>query len=45
LEKRIRELEEKVRELEAALKALRESVVKYTAPTKPVGDDEWDSNA
>ena len=29
---------------DAALRVLRESVVKYTAPTKPVGDDEWDSN-
>lgn len=28
---------------DAALKALRESVVKYTAPTKPVGDDDWES--
>lgn len=29
---------------DAALNALRESVVKYTAPTKPVGDDDWESN-
>ena len=29
---------------EAALRVLRESVVKYTSPTKPVGDDEWESN-
>lgn len=29
---------------DAALKVLRESVVKYTAPTKPVGEDDWDSN-
>jgi len=28
----------------AALKVLRESVVKYTAPTEPVGIDDWDSN-
>ncbi len=27
-----------------ALKALRESVVKYDAPTKPVGADDWESN-
>ena len=26
-----------------ALRALRESVVKYDAPTKPVGDDDWES--
>ena len=30
---------------DAALKALRESVLKYTAPTKPVGDDDWECNA
>ena len=29
---------------EGALKALRETVVKYTAPTKPVGSDDWKSN-
>jgi prevent-host-death family protein len=28
---------------EAALKVLRESVVKYTAPTKPVGADDWEN--
>jgi prevent-host-death family protein len=28
----------------AALKALRESVVKYDAPTKPVGAEDWESN-
>lgn len=27
----------------AALKALRDSVVRYRAPTRPVGDDEWES--
>jgi prevent-host-death family protein len=26
-----------------ALKALRETVVKYDAPTKPVGEDDWES--
>lgn len=26
-----------------ALKVLRESVVKYSAPTKPVGADEWEA--
>ncbi len=29
----------------AALKVLRESVVRYVAPTKPVGDDDWESGA
>ena len=29
---------------EGALKMLRESVVKYTAPTKPVGDEDWESS-
>ena len=29
---------------EAAIKLLRESVVKYTAPTKPVGADDWESD-
>ena len=28
----------------AGLKALRESVVKYSAPTTPVGDNDWESN-
>jgi antitoxin (DNA-binding transcriptional repressor) of toxin-antitoxin stability system len=28
---------------DATLKLLRESVVRYTSPTKPVGDDEWES--
>ena len=28
---------------EAALRVLRESVVRYDAPTKPVGDDDWES--
>ncbi len=28
---------------DSALKALRESVVKYTAPTRPVGVDDWES--
>jgi prevent-host-death family protein len=27
----------------AAIRALRESVVKYQAPTKPVAEDDWDS--
>jgi prevent-host-death family protein len=27
-----------------ALKALRETVVKYDAPTKPVGEGDWESN-
>jgi prevent-host-death family protein len=27
-----------------ALKALRESVVRYDAPTRPVGADDWESN-
>lgn len=26
-----------------ALRVLRETVVKYDAPTKPVADDEWES--
>ena len=25
------------------LKVLRESVVRYDAPTRPVGDDDWES--
>lgn len=29
---------------DAAIKMLRESVVKYTAPTKPVGADDWESD-
>ena len=29
----------------AALRVLRETVVKYDAPTKPVADDEWESGA
>lgn len=28
-----------------ALKVLRESVVKYHAPTEPVGDDDWEAGA
>ena len=28
----------------AAVKLLRESVVKYTAPTRPVGDTYWESD-
>jgi prevent-host-death family protein len=27
----------------AALRLLRETVVKYEAPTEPVGDDDWDA--
>ena len=27
----------------AALRVLRETVVKYDAPTKPVGEDDWES--
>ena len=27
----------------AALRVLRDSVVKYEAPTKPVGEDDWES--
>jgi len=27
----------------AALKALRDTVVKYQAPTEPVGEDDWES--
>lgn len=30
---------------EAAVRMLRETVVKYRAPTKPVGDDEWESGS
>ncbi len=28
----------------AALRVLRESVVKYEAPTKPVGEEDWESS-
>ena len=28
---------------DAALRVLRESVVKYEAPTKPVGEEDWES--
>ncbi len=28
----------------AALKALRDSVVRYRAPVRPVADDEWESS-
>lgn len=27
----------------AALRALRDTVVKYEAPTEPVGEDDWES--
>lgn len=30
---------------EAAVRMLRETVVKYRAPTKPVADDEWESGS
>jgi prevent-host-death family protein len=30
---------------EASLRVLRESVVRYDAPTKPVADDDWESGA
>jgi len=29
---------------QAALRMLRESVAKYDAPTKPVGEDDWESD-
>lgn len=29
----------------AALRALRDTVVQYRAPTRPVGDDEWESGS
>ena len=29
---------------EAAVRMLRESVIKYDLPTKPVGEDDWESN-
>jgi prevent-host-death family protein len=28
----------------AALRVLRESVVKYEAPTQPVGEEDWESS-
>ena len=28
---------------DSPLRVLRESVVKYTAPTKPVAEDDWES--
>ena len=30
---------------EAAVRVLRETVVKYRDPTKPVGDEEWESGS
>ena len=30
---------------DAAVRVLRESVVKYRAPTRPVGEDDWESGA
>lgn len=30
---------------DAAVRVLRETVVKYRAPTRPVGDDDWESGA
>jgi prevent-host-death family protein len=30
---------------ESAVRVLRDTVVKYRAPTKPVADDEWESGA
>ena len=30
---------------ESAVRMLRETVVKYRAPTRSVGDDEWESGA
>ena len=30
---------------DSGLKVLRESVVKYRAPMKPVADDEWESGS
>ena len=30
---------------DAALRVLRETVVKYRAPTRPVGEDDWESGA
>ena len=29
---------------EAAIRVLRESVVKYSAPTQPIADDDWESD-
>jgi hypothetical protein len=29
---------------EATIKVLRDTVVKYRAPMKPVADDEWESS-
>ena len=29
---------------ESAVRVLRETVVQYRAPTKPVGDNDWESN-
>jgi prevent-host-death family protein len=29
---------------ESAVRVLRETVVKYRAPTQPVGDNDWESN-
>jgi prevent-host-death family protein len=30
---------------DAAVRVLRETVVKYRAPTRPVGEDDWESGA
>ncbi|HEX6943818.1 MAG TPA: type II toxin-antitoxin system Phd/YefM family antitoxin [Gemmatimonadaceae bacterium] len=30
---------------ESSVRLLRESVVKYGAPTRPVGEDDWESGA
>ena len=30
---------------ESAVRAMRETVVKYRAPTRPVGEDDWESGA
>ena len=30
---------------ESAVRVLRETVVKYAAPTRPVGEDDWESGA
>jgi prevent-host-death family protein len=29
---------------DAAIRVLRESVVKYSAPTRPVAEDDWESD-
>jgi prevent-host-death family protein len=29
---------------DSALRALRDSVIRYQAPTRPVGEDEWESS-